>query len=133
MKKSILTLIFFSLLSLPARADFWGGDLPLLAQILSNAIQELAQLKSILGTTQDNLDLLRQINQGINDCLALYNTIAPDTNPGLYKDWDKVQTALGKISSIYGQAVPSLDYPVQNDTDQEVAEAVTFNNSIYKY
>lgn len=116
-----------------AQADMWGGDLIYLAQILANAIQQLAQLKQILGNGRDNLDLIRDINRGINDSLNLLQTISPNTNPGLYKDWQKVSDALGSLERIYGIAIESRDLRVQKDTDQSVAEAISMNNSIYEY
>ncbi|MBI2712247.1 MAG: hypothetical protein HYX41_05220 [Bdellovibrio sp.] len=124
-----LQLIFAS----PARADMFGGDVAVLMQILANALQQLAQLRNILQTGRDNVDLIRDINRGINDSLNLIRTISPNSDPGLYKDWDKVSEALNKLEAVYGIAIESRDLRVQKDTDQSVAEAVALNNSIYKY
>ncbi len=134
MKKIITALIIFELSFLqPARCDLFGGDVAMLAQILANAIQQLVQLRSILDNSRDNLSLIRDINRGINDSLNLIRTISPNTDPGLYKDWEKVSDALTKIETIYGIVIDSKDSRVQKDTDQSVAEAVALNNSIYKY
>lgn len=111
----------------------FGEETVVLAQILANAVQQLAQLKSLLDNGKDSLNLLRDINRGINDSLTLIRTISPNTDPGLYKDWDKVSNALTQLETIYGIAVESKDLKVQNDTDQSVAEAISLNNSIYKY
>ncbi len=116
-----------------ARADLFGGDVVVLAQILANAIQQLAQLRSLLQNGQDSLDLIRDINRGINDSLGLIRTISPNIDPGLYKDWQKVTDALTQLETIYGIVVESRDSRVQKDTDQTVAEAISLNNSIYKY
>lgn len=134
MKKLIILLMTLSIgVSRPARADMFGGDVVVLAQILANAVQQLAQLKSILESGQDNLNLLRDINRGINDSLNLIRTISPNTDPGLYRDWQKVTDALAQLESIYGIVVESRDSRAQRDTDQTVAEAISLNNSIYKY
>ncbi len=111
----------------------WGGDLVYLAQILANAIEQLAQLRSILDNGKENIALIRDINRGINDSLNLVRTISPNTNPGLYKDWEKVSDALTKLEQVYGITIESKDFKVQKDTDQSIAEAITLNNSIYKY
>jgi hypothetical protein len=124
------TLIF---ITPSAHADLFGGDVAVLTQILANAIQQLAQLKNLLDTGRDNLDLIRDINRGINDSLGLIRTISPNSDPGLYKDWDKVSDALTKLETIYGIAIESKDVKVQQDTDQAVAEAVSLNNTLYKY
>ena len=132
MKKRIVIIatLFFSL---HARASIFGEENIILAKILANALQQLAQLQNILNTGRDNLNLLRDINRGINDSLSLIRTISPNTDPGLYKDWEKVSDALSKIERIYGVVVDSQDSRVQRDTDQSIAEAVSLNNSIYKY
>lgn len=116
-----------------AEADMFGGDVVILVQILANAVQQLIQLKQLLGTGKDTLGLLEDINHGINDSLNLIRTVSPNTDPGIYRDLVKVQDALQKFQSVYGAVVPSLDAGVQQETDQNVAEAVALNNSIYSY
>lgn len=127
----IMTLIMFCVPQV--QASMFGEENIILAKILANALQQLAQLQSILNTGRDNLNLVRDINRGINDSLSLIRTISPNTDPGLYKDWEKVSDALSKIESIYGIVIDSHDAKVQKDTDQSIAEAVSLNNSIYKY
>lgn len=134
MKRILAFVLALQLSFTPAaHADMFGGDLVFLAQILANAIQQLAQLKQILNAGQDNLELIRDINRGINDSLNLLRTISPNRNPGLYKDWQKVSEALDSLERIYGIAIESKDARVQKDTDQSVAEAISMNNSIYEY
>lgn len=134
MKKIFAFILAFQLSYLPsARADMFGGDVAVLIQILANAVQQLAQLQNLLNNGKDTLSLMKDINRGINDSLNLIRTISPNTDPGLYKDWEKVSDALSKIESIYGIVIDSHDARVQKDTDQSIAEAVSLNNSIYKY
>lgn len=134
MKKIVLIFTCsFLLYAAPVKADLFGGDVAVLLQILSNAVQQLAQLKSIMDNGKDNLNLIRDINRGINDSLNLIRTISPNTDPGLYKDWEKVSDALNKLETIYGISIESKDSRVQRDTDQTVAEAISLNNSVYKY
>ncbi len=116
-----------------ARADFWGADVVVLTQILANALEELAQLRAILGAGQDSLDLMRSINQGINDSLGLLSTISHNRSAGIYGDWQQPQDSLSKLQTLYGVTPKSTDSRVQQDADQSVAEAVTLNNSIYGY
>lgn len=117
-----------------ARSDFWGGDVIVLSQILAQSIQQLAQLRGLLANGQDSLGLIRDINRGINDSLILFRTISPNTNPGIYADWMKVQDALAKLQTIYGIVIPGArDATVYRDADQSVAEAISRNNMIYDY
>jgi len=134
MKKiKIIILMLVLSMSFTARASIFGEETAVLAQILANALQQLAQLKSILDNGRDSLGLIRDINRGINDSLNLIRTISPNTDPGLYKDWQKVSDALNEIETIYGIAIQSKDLRVQKDTDQSIAEAISLNNSIYNY
>ena len=133
--KRIKILMLSSLLLCPpsAKASMFGEETVVLAQILANAVQQLIQLKNLLDNGKDSLNLLQDINRGINDSLNLIRTISPNSDPGLYRDWQKVSEALSKLETIYGVAIESRDLKVQNDTDQSVAEAVAHNNSVYKY
>ncbi len=126
-----LSVLLFS--TQPTQASMFGEETVVLAQILANALQQLAQLKQILDTGKSNLDLIREINRGINDSLNLVRTVYPNIDPGIYKDWQSVQDAVNKLETIYGVADPSLNQRVYRDTDQNVAEAVQLNNSIYQY
>jgi hypothetical protein len=134
MKKVIISLMSLCLfISAPAKADMWGGDLIYLAQILENAIKQYMELKNIVDTGKDQIQLIREINRGVNDSLNLARTIYPNADPGIYKDWENVGTALQRLEMIYGAVTPSPDLGVQADTDRNVAEAVSLNNDIYKY
>ena len=135
MKRFLRLLIAAGLCFCPSagRADLFGGDVVVLAQILANAIQQLAQLKQIMDNGQDTLGLMRDINRGINDSLQIMQTSGLIKDPGVYKEWNQVQEALGAIGTIYGVAVPSQDQRSQMDTDRGVAEAVTLGNSVYNY
>lgn len=134
MKKCLSLILVMTLSFQPkARADMFGGDLIYLAQILANAIKQLTELKSMVQNGQDQLNLIRDINRGINDSLNLARTINPNIDPGLYKDWQNVSDALNKVQTIYGIVTNSPDAQIYRDTDQQVAEAVTLNNDVYKY
>lgn len=133
--KKVIAVIMAAVISIspPAKADLFGGDVVVLAQILANAIKQLIELKNMVENGQDQLDLMRNINKGINDSLRLAQTINPNIDPGLYKDWQNVGDALQKLQTIYGIVTDSPDARVYRDTDQQVAEAVNLNNDIYKY
>lgn len=137
MKKRICAVLAALGLLLPvprtARADIWGADVAVLAEILANAVQQLAQLQQILGQSSDTLGLLREINRGINDSLAMAETLGVRIDPGLYRELRGVDQALNAVESIFGRAVDSRVATVQRNTDQNVAEAITFNNELNDY
>jgi hypothetical protein len=116
-----------------ASADFWGGDIPLLIQILANAVQQLTQLRQIFQAGSDQLHLIQDLNRGINDSLQMLRTVSPNTDPGIFRDWQSVSAAVQAVTALYGDVVPSKDSRIQLGADQSVAEAVSLNNAIYNY
>jgi len=116
-----------------ARADLFGGDVAILTQILANAIQQLAQLRQVLETGNDTLGLLQDINRGINDSLRMAETLGIRVDPGLYRELREMDKAINSVETIFGRAVDSKLANVQRNTDQTVAEAITFNNELNEY
>ena len=116
-----------------ARADFWGGDDAILAQILAESISQLAELKSLLQSSGDTLGFLKEVNRGLNDAMQMAQTLGVKLPPGLYGNLISVPGALAGIESIFGAPPDSPLKPVQFSTDQSVAEAVSFNNELDSY
>lgn len=116
-----------------ARADFWGGDLVFLAQILANAIQQLAQLQSILGTSKDTLSLLQDINSGMRDAIAVIRTGNQTLRPGVMSDLNGLDEVLRRIEELYGRTPRTPEGKLQQMTDQSVAEAIDLHNEAFKY
>ena len=135
LKRIAFFILFLLIFSYPrnVNADFFGGDIPLLTQIVVNTLQQLAQLRAILGTGQDSLSLLRDINRGINDSLNLAKTIGPDQNPGIYGNVRSVDDALRLIQETYGVVAISPNSKIEQNTDQSVAEAIKLNQSVFNY
>ncbi|MBL7555112.1 MAG: hypothetical protein JNM24_04755 [Bdellovibrionaceae bacterium] len=136
MKRKILSLILATTLTispLQSRASIFGEETAVLLQILANAVTQLAQLRSILKEGQDSLNLMRDINRGINDSLAMAETLGIHLDPRLYGELKKYQDIMGKIESVYGAVVDSPLAEVQRNSDQAVVEAVSFNNTVYEY
>ena len=115
------------------RADMFGGDILVLAQILTNAMQQLIQLKQMLENGRDSLALIKDINRGINDSLTMISTMGVNIDPGIYKNWQNLQNAMQGVQQIYGSIPDSKEKTIQTHVDQNVAEAITLNNSIYNY
>lgn len=117
----------------PAKADLWGGDVVVLTQILANAIQQLIQLKQILSTGSDTLDLMRDINRGIKDGLAVIQLINPKFNPGLYGDLNTADRVLHVITDLYGKIPQTSEARLQQAQDQSVAESISMNGTLFRF
>jgi hypothetical protein len=134
MRKLVSLVLAVSLLTYsPAKASIFGEETAVLIEILANAVKQLTELKAILDNGKDTLNLIQDINRGINDSLNLARTVYPNIDSGIYKDWQNASDAILKLQTIYGAVANSPDLKVQTDTDQNVAEAVAMNNDIYKY
>lgn len=132
-----LFIIPFLVISLttakPARADFWGGDLIYLAQILQTAIQQLTQLQNILGNGRDTLNLLRDINRGLREALNVMRTANQTLRPGVLSDLDNLDLVLAKVEELYGRIPNTPEGKMQLMTDRSVAEAINLHNEAFKY
>ncbi len=116
-----------------ARADFWGGDLVYLAQILQTAIQQLTQLQNILGNGRDTLNLLRDINRGLREALNVMRTANQTLRPGVLSDLDNLDLVLAKVEELYGRIPNTPEGKMQLMTDRSVAEAINLHNEAFKY
>ncbi len=127
---SIALLLLFS--TTPARADFWGGDLPILANILIQAIQQVAQLQSILGNGKDSLNFMRDLNQGIRDAMRLTNTMNRTIKSG---NWNlaSVQDILHQTQELYGKIPLTAEARMQSTHDVTVAESIQLHNDAFRY
>ena len=116
-----------------SRADLFGGDVAVLVQILAQTIQQLAQLRQILSTGTDSLNLMRDINRGIRDGLAIIQIVNPKFNPGLYGDLDTADRVLSTIQDLYGRIPQTGEYRLQEAQDRSVAESIAMNGTLFRY
>lgn len=136
MKKLIPMLLALIVLMGPAneaRASIFGEENATLIQILAQAIKQLYELQKIVKNGQDTLNLIRDINRGINDSLRVLDSMGPYMDPGTYKEFKKVENIVIHLRAIYGSVSQSPNQGAQSDTDQVVAEAIALNNSLYDY
>jgi hypothetical protein len=132
--KPLNVFVFCVLVALPlrVRADFFGGDVVVLSQILANAVQQLVQLKEIVSTGSDSLALMRDINRGIRDGLQAIRMINPKFNPGLFGDLETADRVISVISDLYGKIPQGSEARVLQSQDQSVAESIAMNGRLYK-
>lgn len=124
----IVTIGMFG--SMPAKADAWGADIPILLEILSNTVSQLYQLMSIVQQGRDTLGLMRQINSGLDDALGVYEQIKNRPDLSLYRDWATVDSAIHNIETIYGKIPQTRLAAMQKNTDTSVGESIALNHSL---
>jgi len=134
MKKIILAAVLSITLIVPRPAHaLFGSDAIILAQILTQAIQTVIQLKSILSTGTDTLTLMRDINAGIRSGLDLIRIINPNFNPGVYGNLKDADAVLRALQEVYGAIPQGADQELMQSQDQSVAEAISMNRNLYDY
>lgn len=135
LKKALVGLIMTFALLIPqsSRADFFGGDVAVLVQILANAVQQLAQLQQILGTGANTLNLLRDINRGIRDGLSVIRILDPRFNPGIYGDLTSADRALAAIQDLYGKIPQTAESRLQAAQDQSASESIAMNGTLFRF
>jgi hypothetical protein len=121
------------MLPLPSRADFWGGDVVVLTQILLNAVQQLIQLRQILQTGSDALNLTRDLNQGIRNGLSLIKIINPQFNPGLYGNLETAAQVQSAITQLYGAIPQTAESQLQETQDQSVSQSIAMNGQLFRF
>lgn len=126
-------LLFQTATVKPARADFWGGDIPLLIQIVATTLQQLVQLKNILQNGRDTLGLMRDINEGVREAMGIIRTLNTTIRGGSYSQYRTPEDILNAIQSIYGVIPKTTEAQIQTTHDQAVAEAITLHNNAFQY
>lgn len=87
-----ILLLFFR--PVGARADLFGGDLPLLAQIVANTLSTLYEM-------QRQTSLLRSEMEGIRDKIERVRTISELVQPSSWEEWKNPEEALRRLRQIY--------------------------------
>ena len=135
LKKYIVTISVCLLLLLPqpAKADFWGGDIPLLIKMVATSLEQLIALKQIFQNGADTLGLMREINQGIRNGLAVIQIINPRFNPGLYGNLETSDRVMSVITELYGKIPQTSEYRLQEAQDRSVSESIAMNGNLFRY
>lgn len=133
-KKILIVIMCFTLtIPRPAKADLFGGDVAVLLKILAQSIQQLYELRQILGTGKDTLTLMRDINRGIREGLAIIRIINPKFNPGLYGSLETADQVQRAIEDLYGVIPQTSEYRLQEAQDRSVAESIAMNGTLFQY
>lgn len=116
-----------------ALADFWGGDIPLLIQIVANTLQQLAQLKQIMGNGRDTLNLMRDINEGIWEAMGILRTMNTTIQPGIFSQYKNPADLINALQSLYGMIPNTEAAKLQAAQDESVSEAIILHNQAFDY
>jgi hypothetical protein len=130
---SFFVILPVLVVSTPAKADFWGGDLIYLAQILEQAIVQVQQLKGLLGTSKESYQFLQEINEGQRTALRIINTMNRVLKPGNLSNLSDVNAVIREIQDIYGKIPITAEAKLQSTNDTTVAESIQLHNDVFRY
>lgn len=130
---ALYVVLLHALRPTPAYADFWGGDLPLLAEIVANTLQQISKLGDIIGQAKENLQYFQDLNKGIQDALNLAKTMNQKLSPGVLSDLQGAEHALEVIQQLYGVVPKTSQSRMQQTMDRSAAEAIDLHNEAFRY
>lgn len=112
MKLCLISILF--LVSTSAKADLWGGDLPLLAEIVANTLHTMQELERQSSLMKDEM-------AGIKDKIYRIQTIADVVQPSQWNQWKDPQEALRRLKKIYY----TLPNEYKNEKSDMIADEIS--------
>lgn len=116
MKKLILVAVLWTL-PFQAKADLWGADLPLLAEIVFNTLHTMVELEKQSQHMNDEL-------AGIKDKINRIRTIADVVQPSQWEKWKDPKEALNRLKIIYHNIPKEYRSEKYDMIDDEISKAM---------
>lgn len=118
MRKYIAILCLFTTVPFkPAHADLWGGDLPLLTQIVFNTLHTMYELQQQSELLSDQMD-------GIKDRIHRIQTIAEVVQPSQWDRWKDPSEAMRRIRLIYHTLPKEYRSEKSDQIEDELSKAM---------
>lgn len=117
MKKLVL-ITALTVAPISAKSDFWGGDLPLLAEIVTNTLNTMMELRK-------QSDLMNDEMRGINDRINRIRTIADMVQPSDWDKWKDPREALNRLRVIYHAVPQEYRSEKYDQIEHELAQAMS--------
>ena len=80
----------------------FGEDIPFLIQIITQAIAQVRELQSIIGSAQETVGLLEEMNRGVKDVLQLAGTAHLPLPSQVYENARQIDSATQTAQSLFG-------------------------------
>lgn len=118
MKKFVALFCLFTVVPFkPAHADLWGGDLPLLTQIVFNTLHTMYELQQQTQLLNDQID-------GIKDRIYRIQTIADVVQPSEWDRWKDPAEAMRRIRLIYHTLPKEYRSEKSDLIEEEISKAM---------
>lgn len=110
----------------------WGAELPILINILTQAITQVRNLQLIIGTTRDTVSLLQEMNRGVREVLRLAQTAHVPLPPQVYEMANTIEAATREAESVYGVLSGATPAHTRN-TYQSGTEGLFLSQDAFRY
>ncbi len=100
-----------------SRADLWGGDLPLLAEIVFNTLHTMMELEQQTNSMNDEL-------AGIKDKINRIRSIAEVVQPSSWEKWKDPKEAINRLRMIYHTIPKEYRTEKYDEIENEIAKAM---------
>ena len=128
------TVVAAELIVLPvkkAEAAF-GAEIPILINILTQAITQVRNLQLLIGTTRDTVSILQEMNRGVKEVLRLARTAHVPLPRQVYDMADTIDTATREAENVYG-ALPGSAPLYTRTTYQSGTEGLFMSQDAFEY
>ena len=116
MKKLILCALLI-ISPAKAKADLWGADLPLLAEIVFNTLHTMMQLQEQTSYWESQM-------KGIDDRIIRMRTISQLVQPSDWNQWKNPDEALRRLQKIYLTLPKQYRSEKTDELERELAKAL---------
>ncbi len=122
--KKLIVVLALTVLPMKARADMWGADLPLLAEIVFNTLHTMFELQQQTSYMADEME-------GIKDRIDRVQTIANLVHPASWEKWRDPREANRRLSQIYRIMPKEYRNEKYNELDSEISNAMTMTAQVH--
>jgi ABC-type multidrug transport system fused ATPase/permease subunit len=135
MKKFLFTLIagFFVLTSGNVSASMFGEENAPLYSILAQAIRQLNEMQQLVNQSQQNLELLKDINRGIQEAMTLLKIESEKLNPGALSEYRNLQGVMTEMEKLTGKTPNTTNSSFERLLDTSISESIHLHNQAFRY
>ncbi|USN47061.1 MAG: hypothetical protein H6626_12845 [Pseudobdellovibrionaceae bacterium] len=121
--KKMIVISFLMLTPFSARADMWGGDIPLLIEIVTNTLNTLMELRDQSRMMEDEM-------AGIKDRINRIRTISNVVQPSNWHNWKDPKRALEQLRIIYYTMPKEYRSKKSDAIEHEISKAMNMISRI---
>ncbi len=109
-----------------------AAQIPYLARLITESAKRHEQLKMLIEQSKNRDQLLKTINQGIDNAVGIIQ-LSPIEDEGVLEGLETTQERIQAVEKIYGAIPENPESAMLSLHDQSVAESIKIVNDLKKY